>query len=278
MKFDWYQASVPNAHPEAVMESLSKSDFYGDWRQAKPQKGYDKAADFVVADQSIFRISFGGQNEQYGPNVLGSGSSAPKLAQVLRESFPHHRVSRVDACEDYHHADVYQYLRKKALKIAALHDVKVREITKPIKASDDGRTLYLGAPKSAISGRIYEKGKQLGVGTEWVRAEIQVRPKKIMKDLAAQLTPLQVWSVAKWSHDLAVNMGHKDLERIDPQIYRPSDHERAYRFMLKQYGKVLNAMKASHGSWETVGAQIGYDLDHIDDQPEKTVLRPVKRD
>lgn len=275
MKFDWYQASIPNAHPETVMEAISKADFFGDWRESRAQKGYARAADFVVADEVLFRINFDGQNEQYGPNVLGSGSSAPKLAQVLREHFPYHRVSRLDACEDYHHPDVYKYLRKKALKVAAEHDVKVREITKPLKESDDGRTLYLGAPTSAISGRIYEKGKQLGVSTEWVRAEIQVRPQKIMKDLAAKLTPLQVWSLAKWSHALAVNMGHKDLKRVDAQIYKPSDHERAYRFMLKQYGKVLNEMMASHGSWEAVGAQIGYDLEHIDDQPQKIALKPV---
>lgn len=275
MRFDWYQASIPEAHPEAVMEALSKVDYYGDWEQAKPQKGYDRASDFIVGGEVLFRMSFGGQNEQFGPNVLGSGSSAPKLAQVVRDRFPHHRVSRVDACEDYHHADVYQYLRKKALKVAAQHDVKVREITKPLKASDDGRTLYLGSPTSAINGRIYEKGKQLGVSTEWVRAEIQVRPQKIMKDLAAKLTPLQVWSLAKWSHAFAVAMGHKDLKRVDAQIYQPSDHDRAYRFMLKQYRKVLEQMKATHGSWESVGAQIGYDLAHIDEQPEKIALKPV---
>lgn len=275
MRFDWYQASIPNASPQAVMEALSKSDYYGDWRDARPQKGYDKAADFVVADQVIFRMSFGGQNEQYGPNVLGSGSSAPKLAQVVREHFPRHRVSRMDACEDYHHADVYRYLRKKALAVAAQHDVKVREIVKPLKESDDGRTLYLGSPTSSINGRIYEKGKQLGVSGEWVRAELQVRPQKLMKDLAAQLTPLQVWSLSKWSHSLAVKMGHKDLQRVDAQIYKPSDHERAYRFMLKQYRRVLEQMKDSHGSWEAVGAQIGYDLDRMDDLPEKIALKPV---
>lgn len=275
MRFDWYQASIPQVHPETVMETLSKSDYYGDWRESKPQKGYDKAANFVVADEVLFRISFGGQNEQFGANVLGSGSSAPKLAQVLRDNFPHHRVSRVDACEDYHHPDVYRYLRKKALSVASEQKVKVLELTKPLKASDDGRTLYLGSPNSAITGRIYEKGKQLGVSAEWVRAEIQVRPQKLIKDIAAKLTPLEVWSLSKWSHALAVKMGHKDLQRVDAQIYKPSDHDRAYHFMLKQYRKVLESMKDAHGSWEAVGAQIGYDLGHMDQQQKKTVLKPI---
>jgi DNA relaxase NicK len=275
MRFDWYQATIPNAHQDSVMEVLSRSDFYGDWKQARPQKGYDKAADFIVADEVFFRLNYGGQNEEFGPNVLGSGSHAPKLAQVIREHFPHHRVSRVDSCEDYHHPDVYAYLRKKALKVAVDHKLKVREITKPIKASDDGRTLYLGSPTSAISGRIYEKGKQLGVSTEWVRAEIQVRPQKIMKDLAAQITPEQVWSLAKWSHALAVKMGHKDLKRVNVQIHKPSDHERAYLFMLKQYRKVLEQMNGSHGSWEAVGAQIGYDLENMEELLRKPALKPV---
>lgn len=276
MKFDWYQASVPEVHPEVLMETLSKSDFYGDWEQAKAGKGYDSGAHFIVGGEVVYRMSFGGQNEEHGPNIIGSGGAAPKLAQVLREHFPRHRVSRVDSCEDYHHPDVYDYLRKRALRIAREQKVQVREIVKPLQESDDGRTLYLGSQTSIVSMRLYEKGKQLGVGEDWVRAELQVRPQKEMKDIAAHLSPVELWACAKWSHAVAQMMGHEKLQRVDVQMYQPSDHERAYRFMLKQYGKILKAMKATHGSWETVGAQIGHDLEHLDDQAKKIALRPVK--
>lgn len=278
MKFDWYQASIPSVSPDLVMNTLAASEYYGDWEEVRPIKGYDIGAQFVIGGQVKFRMNHGGQNAEYGPNVLATGSDAPKLAEVIREHFPAHRISRVDSCEDYHHKDAYEYLRKKALKIARDNNVKVREIVKPLEESDDGRTLYLGSSTSSVSGRIYEKGKQLGVGTEWVRAELQVRPQKKVKDIIAMLSPKEVWGLSKWSHLMAVQLGQKDLKRVDAQIYQQSDHERAYRFMLRQYRRVFEQMNAVHGSWEALGAQIGYDLAHIHDLPEKASLRPVKDD
>jgi DNA relaxase NicK len=141
--------------------------------------------------------------------------------------------------------------------------------------SDDGRTLYLGSQTSAVSLRIYEKGKQLQNDAEWVRAELQVRPQKDQKALMAMLNPTEVWGLAKWSHEMGVQLGKRDLKRVDAQVYQPSDHERAYRFMLKQYRRVLESMLASHGSPEAVGAQIFYDLAHPEGEAEKTVLRPI---
>ena len=145
MKFDWYQASIPNVPPQVVMEAISKCDFYGDWEQIKPMKNYDRAAAFVVGNETRFKIHFDGQNAEHGPNVIGSGACAQVLADVVREHFPAHRVSRLDSCEDYYHADAYEHLRKLALKIGNEHRVKCREIVKPMKDSDDGRTLYLGS-------------------------------------------------------------------------------------------------------------------------------------
>lgn len=267
MKFDWYQASIPDAKPSHLMNVISSSEYFGSWQESAPLKGYHSGAHFLVGDQVHYRLSFGGSNEAYGPNILGSGASAPKLAQVLRESFPVHRVSRVDACQDYYHLDAYDYIRNKALQVAKRQKVQVREIVKPLVESDDGRTLYLGS-SSTTQVRVYEKGKQLGLDHAWTRGECQLRPQKAAKDLAAHLAPVEVWAVSKWTHALAVDLGKSDLKRISPQIYQQSDHDRAYRFMLKQYRNVFDRMKASHGSWDTVGAQIGYDLEHLYDQPD----------
>jgi hypothetical protein len=273
MKFDWYQASIPEVSPQLVMDTLTKSDYYGEWVETKPIKGYDIAAQFVLGDTVKYRINHGGQNLEHGPNVLATGSAAPMLAEVIRSNFPSHKVSRVDSCEDYHHQDAYDYLRKRALKIARESKVKVFEIVKPLPECDDGRSLYLGADSSMVSMRIYEKGKQLDAGKEWVRAELQVRPKKEVKLFASALSPLEMWGLAKWSHAMAQKMGNSDLQRVELQVYQSSDHERAYRFMLKQYRRVLEAMQATHGSWETVGAQIGMDLIQIHNDAEKTAVK-----
>lgn len=275
MRFDWYQASIPEVPPEAIMEVLSKLEFYGDWEKIRPMKNYDAAAAFVVGSETRFKINYGGQNEEYGANVIASGPCAQVLADTVRDRFPSHRVSRLDSCEDYYHCDAYDYLRKVALKIGKTHRVQCREIVKPLSDSDDGRTLYLGSQTSAVSMRIYEKGKQLQSDPEWVRAELQIRPQKEQKSLIAHLNSTEVWGLAKWSHDMAVQLGKKDLQRVDAQVYQPSDHDRAYRFMLKQYKKVFEQMLASHGSPEAVGAQIFYDLAHPEDLTEKTSLKPI---
>lgn len=276
MKFDWYQASIPEVSPELVMTTLAKSDYYGEWVETKPIKGYGIGAQFVLGDQVKFTINHSGQNIEHGSNVLATGGAAPILAELIRSNFPTHKVSRVDSCEDYHHADAYDYLRKKALKIARERRVKVLEIVKPLPESDDGRTLYLGSDSSVVSMRIYEKGKQLNLGKEWVRAELQVRPKKKMMLFASALSPVEMWGLSKWSHALAQRIGNSDLQRAEVQMYQPSDHERAYRFMLKQYRRVFEQMVSTHGSWEAVGAQIGYDLKNIHDLPEKASLKLFK--
>lgn len=269
MRFDWYQASVPNVDPMTVMEALSKTEYYGDWEQVRPLKGYDAGAQFVLGTQVMYRISHGGQNAQYGANVLATGSNAQRLADVVREHFPAHRVSRVDACEDFVDEAAYDYLRGEALRIAKARKLHVHEIVKPLEESDDGRTLYLGSKESAVSGRIYEKGKQLNLDQPLVRAELQVRPQKHVKDMAARLSASEMWGLARWSLDVGRMLGEKDLKKVDVQLYQPSDHDRAYRSMLKQYGKMLNRMLAIHGSPEAVGGQIFYDLENLEEQEEK---------
>lgn len=276
MRFDWYQASIPGVDPDVVMKALSDSDRFGDWEPMRPLKNYHDAAAFVVGSETRFKIHFGGQNLEHGPNVIGSGTSAQHLANVIRDRFPEHRVSRLDSCEDYHHPEAYDYLRRAALKIAKEQKVQCREIVKPLPESDDGRTLYLGAQSSAVSMRIYEKGKQLGVHGDWVRAEIQVRPQKNLKTIAAMLDSTEVWGLSKWSQSMAVQLGKKGVQRVDAQVYEQSDHDRAYRFMLRQYRRVLEQMLATHGSPEAVGAQIFYDLEHMGDLPEKASLKLIK--
>lgn len=275
MRFDWYQASIPNVDPEVVMQALARSDYYGDWEQIKPLKNYDSAAAFVVGNETRFKINFGGQNEEHGPNIVGSGACAQVLADVIREKFPQHRVSRLDSCEDYYHENAYDYLRKLALKIGKQNRVKCLEIVKPLKESDDGRTLYLGSDTSAVSMRIYEKGMQLKTDSQWVRAELQIRPQKKQKSVVAMLNPTEVWGMSKWSHQMGVQLGKRDLQRVEAQVYQPSDHERAYRWLLWQYGPLLRAMEVIHGSPEAVGSQIFYDLDHPEGEASKTSLKPI---
>jgi len=52
-----------------------------------------------------------------------------------------------------------------------------------------------------------------------------------------------------------------ELEPVEVRRpWRQADDERAYAYLLSQYGKVLQRMKDDLGSWDCVGLQLGHDL------------------
>ena len=56
-------------------------------------------------------------------------------------------------------------------------------------------------------------------------------------------------------------IGQVDIERFQAgTIRRPDDDERAYRTMIKQYGRALGRIKEDHGSWAALGMQLGHDI------------------
>lgn len=257
MRFDYYQASVKGADYGLIMRELSNVKYFDDWKESKAGKGYRYAAQLQNAGVVCATLQWGGSNEEHGPNVTGSGQNAVMVSDVLRAKFPVHRVSRVDACIDYYHSDAYKYLRKAAIKVALTRKIECREIIKPVEASDDGCTIYLGAPSSIFTSRIYEKGKQLGGDSSWVRLEGQLRPAKNLKDIAARLSPTDVWGCAKWAIDLRTACGAVGLKRVKAIVETSSDHARTERWLIRQYGPHLLRLLYQHGSWEAVGTHLG---------------------
>src|SRR5690606_24476732 len=116
------------------------------------------------------------------------------------------------------------------------------------EGSPKGRTLYVGSRQSSAFVRIYEKGKQLrGAHPDqaekyspgWVRVEFEVKPQKQAGWEFATRSPIEVWGAAAWSRQLHKAMFGGDLEPAPVTYERAPDDERAWRFMLKQYGPLL---------------------------------------
>lgn len=265
MRFDWYQGTVPERDVQEVCKVVGSAfDYLNAWRPGRAQNGYERAAELATGSIVKARIMWGGVNADHGVHVLASGDDAPVLARCVRERWPDHKVSRFDSCEDYDEPGAYERLREIALRVATKHDVKANEIVS--HRGDDGCTLYIGSPTSAVRGRIYEKGKQLGGSPHWARAELQVRPSSKVKGVCSRLPPSEVWGLSSWSQDLAVRMGNADLRRVAMASWRPTDFERAYTSMLRQYGNTLRTLLDDLGSWECVGKQIGDDLTALEQQ------------
>jgi hypothetical protein len=118
---------------------------------------------------------------------------------------------------------------------------------------------------------LYEKGKQERarvpdpdlVSVNWVRLEVQVRPVRDSGYVAASSSPAEVWGFADWTRETARQVLAMDVPRVQVRPWRESDDDRAYRFMLQQYGPLMRRRIDEHGSAAAFGAQLEYDLDQL---------------
>ena len=269
MRFDWYQATVPE-HPIRLVEVLGESLGVDSVEPGKGRHNYLQS--FRLLDSEGHRVAevlAGGSNGH--PNVTSSGEGTQRFVDALRLNWPEHNVTRVDSAEDFTGAEVFTQLETACRSVASACRVKGRSIV-PDDLSD-GRTYYLGAPSSDVRVRLYDKAAELRrklppdahskIPEHLIRLEAQVRPRKEYKSVACRLAPEQVWACAGWTAQLYQDVFHLPLERIAMQAGRETDHARAYRFMLQQYAKVLRTQCLDLGSWSAVGLQIGEDLAKI---------------
>lgn len=263
MRFDWYAASFDNdVHPMAVLDALRSRLDVAEVRESRGLHGYHQR--FQLLDSGgheAASVLCGGVPV---PHAWASGSVTPAFVDAVRADFPCHRVTRMDAAEDFDAAGCYDMLRDLCRSVRERAGVKGREIL-PDQA-EDGRTYYLGAPSSPTRCRLYEKGLQERARTTgdpalisptWTRLEAQVRPQKLAREAAATATPEQAWGYARWLQLLGDEALALDVPRVKGRIRQASDDERALSFLVKQYAGVLERLRFDLGDWACVGLQLG---------------------
>jgi hypothetical protein len=271
--FDWYAATV-RVHSALVLQQLSETLGVELRELSKGLNGYTNQVELRRDGEVIGKVLYGGNGGS--PHVFASGSNADELAQVLRRLWPdHHAVSRCDVAIDFDGSGTWDRLEAFARTFAQEQGIKTSVYGDWITpGSPDGRTLYLGSRKSAVFLRIYEKGKQLrglalesgrdpeGFSEDLVRVEIQVRPEKDSRHIAAQMDPVAAYGFSRWSQTFASDLFGLDLERVSIKHVRDSDDDRALAFMRRQYGAVLErvVLEQFGGSWEAFGASLGGQL------------------
>lgn len=268
MRVDWYQATVPEKGPSVLgLMGGHKAFDLCDFDRVGARNSYSDAVSVVRGGNQVALVMWGGVNE--GANVCFTGPSAPIGREFIREHWPAHRVSRVDSCEDYCEDGAWDVLESLCETIADTHDVKLRH-NGDFYRREDGRTLYLGGKTSPVQVRCYEKGRQmrsLGVETadlRWVRAEVQIRPPSRVKGVIGQLSERELWGCAKFSSEFMRLLDSKEVKATPMNEYRPSDDERAYKAMLRQYGPLLRRLAETQG-WDMLGRTIGDDLARFDE-------------
>jgi hypothetical protein len=100
--------------------------------------------------------------------------------------------------------------------------------------------------------RVYQKGlkiaQELGLTGDaipdelrhWVRVELEHKPdKRPARTKAATLNASQLWGCSPWTRRFAKLAFSIDAERVKMNEKRETDEERAWRYMLEQYGPTM---------------------------------------
>lgn len=249
MRFDYYAATIPQP-VELCLEGLSRG-LGGDFLTARPLQSYTTGFECITGS---FRLYCGGQNPH--PFFVATGEDAATGAEVLRRVFPSHRVARADVAYDFIEAGGFDRVVALIDPIVRKAKVKVTFIGDPAPGQTAGRTMYFGSKDSDVRIRVYEKDlEQIAKGNPnvpagWVRVELQTRPRKVRKSLAASMTEAELFGLSQWSLKAAEAVLGVTVPYTPDRSMRESTTERAIRHMIDQYGSAIGRFVEQYGRKE----------------------------
>ena len=268
--FDWYQATV-RAPVDDLLEALgSASERFG-LTHGRGHHGYAHSTVLDAADGFRAQVWHGGSHVY--PHAVLTGEAAQPGAELIRAVFPEHFVTRADAREDFGDLGAFDRILPELLQVAKAHRVKV-DTRGDHLLTMQGRTVYLGAPSSACRQRLYDKAAELRarfaadpvklaqVPENLARLEAQVRPQTLeARRMFASIEPLEVMGSSAWLREVWLRVAGLQLEPVQVgKPWRQASDDRAYAYMLAQYGGLMERLVADLGSWECFGLQLGHDL------------------
>ena len=233
-----------------------------------PRRGFRQALKILDGGlREIGSIHYGGSHgTRVNMEILGP--RAQFFADQVRAKM-HHTCPRLDSCIDLRGEGVWDLVVVKAGEIKhkykALHGERRGDWDKPEK----GLTLTLGSPEGSAYVRIYQRGKHpdyVHLGQpDLVRMEIQVRPHGLpAKNRFATCSALDAWGASNWSKALLLAVVGESVVRIQPNpAWKQTDDDRVFRWMLKQYGRRLDAAAKAWGGWAQLGVALGETLREI---------------
>ena len=91
----------------------------------------------------------------------------------------------------------------------------------------------------------------------WVRLELQCRPTKLQRAVAAQTDLVDFWGFSRWSAKVADDIFNLDVPRVNQVDWRDKSDAEVLKWVGKQYGKLFQRRFSELGSWENVGVELG---------------------
>lgn len=248
MKFDYYKAGI-EAKPDHVIGFISSQIDLSDVEATSPKNGYERAYNIKRGDKVHAVIQYGGASVGTRVCAHASGDASPEFAEMIRSEFTDHLLIRADVAIDYCESGAWDSLAGLAIENADRYGVNV-DHRGDFHGEKRGRTLYMGSRQSPVFHRIYEKGKREKANPDWVRAELELKPKTASsRAIYAKCNAEQMWFASKWSQNFLTTLtGAFGMQPAPPGTVRgKTDHERALEHLAKQYGRILGVELERHG-------------------------------
>lgn len=269
--FDWYQATVKDSVDEVLDALMDGMGSACSLHHTKGRQGYATVTRVLDDGALVAQVQHGGMHPY--PNVIFTSDDAIPGSEILRSRFPGHLVTRVDPKEDFADVGAFERMQPLLLSAADRHRLKV-DTRGDHLLRNEGRTIFLGAPSSAVRLRLYDKSAELRakfaadpvrlaeVPDNLTRLEAQIRPQtREARELFSTIEPLDAMGSSAWLREVWQSVAGTGLEPVQVRKpWRQSDDDRSYAYMLSQYGGMLGRRLKDHGSWACIGEQIGFDL------------------
>jgi hypothetical protein len=255
MKFDAYAGNVTGAKPWEVAEMVAFG-VRGAVSRGRPRGRYHDVFEVKEAGQPVGWIAHDPQLDT--AYFECKGARTPDVVTTIRTHWAQaHRVSRMDACEDYSAVGAFDSL---VALLDRCKDPRVRSDEIRPRDGDRGRTIYFGSPASRVYVRCYEAGKmkeRLHFNRpDWARVEAQVRPgKAIEKQIAASCSALDAWGFGAWTQKAAAELAQVDVPRFSREE-EPPTFERTTLYFARAFRRHLEEMLGDFGSWRCIGSEV----------------------
>ena len=236
--FDYYAASIP-AKPEAVDRAITAAFPDADRSRGKGKNGYTDMTIWSTGKETNAKLLHGGNRDAW-PHAWASGDRAPRFAEMVRQQFPVHRVTRADIAEDFDDPTAFDKLTNAGCRVADRLGIKVTHVGDYHRAQA-GRTMNFGSRKTGSVIRVYEKGKQLPLAgrPDWTRCELEAHPVDNQRLASAIIEPDAFYGLRAWTQAAAEELLDLEIVRLLQTPPTPTDDERSYAWMLKQYRGML---------------------------------------
>jgi hypothetical protein len=209
---------------------------------------------FDSAGYLLGSVYFGGRDDVH----VVSTSSAADVARRAVAGVEDARTSRVDTRVDT--LLPFEDLAGLCEVAAASYGSRITTMASTERGVSLGRTIYLGAPSSAVRVRIYEKW--LESPGEYVegtnRVEVQLRPPSKVKRAVSGWSPAETFCASRVTRDLARLLGDAGAPAASLHIARGTpDLEASLEAMGAQYGN------AARRWLDVSGGDVGALLDRL---------------